>query len=310
VDDARTPYITFDREAWAALRAATPLTLSEDDIVALQGLNEQVSVDEVVEVYLPLSRLLNLFVAAAQQLHQVTDTFLGQPAAKVPYVIGLAGSVAVGKSTTARILQALLSRWPNHPTVDLVTTDGFLFPNAVLDERGLMARKGFPESYDVRRLIQFVADVKAGVPEVRAPIYSHEVYDITDDELVVRQPDVVIIEGLNVLQTPDAQRGSKLFVSDFFDFSIYVDADEPDIVQWYVDRFMTLRETVFRNERSFFRMYADLTEDEAVTMARSIWSGINGPNLVDNILPTRDRATLVLHKGADHRVTEVRLRKL
>jgi type I pantothenate kinase len=310
VDDARSPYITFDREGWAALRAATPLTLTEDDIAALQGINERVSVDEVVEVYLPLSRLLNLFVAAAQQLHQVTDTFLGQPAAKVPYIIGLAGSVAVGKSTTARILQALLSRWPNHPTVDLVTTDGFLFPNAELDARGLMARKGFPESYDVRRLLQFVADVKAGVPEVRAPIYSHEVYDITEEELVVRQPDVVIIEGLNVLQTPDTPRGSRLFVSDFFDFAIYVDADEDDIVQWYVDRFMTLRETVFRNERSFFRMYAELSEDEAIATARSIWSGINGPNLVDNILPTRDRATLVLHKGADHRVTEVRLRKL
>ena len=306
-----SPYITFDRDGWAALRAATPLTLSEHDVADLQGINEQLSLDEVVEVYLPLSRLLNLYVAAAQQLHQVTDTFLGQPAAKVPYVIGIAGSVAVGKSTTARILQALLSRWPNHPVVDLVTTDGFLFPNAELEARGLMGRKGFPESYDVRRLVQFVADVKAGTPEVRAPIYSHEVYDITDEELVVSSPDVVIIEGLNVLQTStDPGRASRLFVSDFFDFSIYVDADEADIVQWYVDRFMTLRETVFRNERSFFRMYAELSEDEAVDMARSIWAGINGPNLIDNILPTRERATLVLHKGADHRVTEVRLRKL
>jgi len=303
----QSPFITFDREGWAALRAATPLTLSEEDVTDLQGINERLSLDEVVDVYLPLSRLLNLYVAAAQQLHQVTDTFLGQPAAKVPYVIGIAGSVAVGKSTTARILQALLSRWPNHPVVDLVTTDGFLFPNAELEARGLMGRKGFPESYDVRRLVQFVADVKAGATEVRAPIYSHEIYDITDEELLLRQPDVVIIEGLNVLQTPTS-RGT--FVSDYFDFSIYVDADEDDIVQWYVDRFMTLRETVFRNERSFFRHYADLSDEEAVSMARSIWAAINGPNLIENILPTRERATLILHKGADHRVAEVRLRKL
>jgi type I pantothenate kinase len=310
VETGLSPYITFDREGWAALRAATPLTLSEDDVADLQGINEQLSLDEVVEVYLPLSRLLNLYVAAAQQLHQVTDTFLGQPAAKVPYVIGIAGSVAVGKSTTARILQALLSRWPNHPTVDLVTTDGFLFPNAELEARGLMSRKGFPESYDVRRLVQFVGDVKAGMAEVRAPIYSHEVYDITDEELVVRSPDVLIVEGLNVLQTPEPGRSSRLFVSDFFDFSIYVDADEADILQWYVERFMTLRDTIFRNERSFFRMYAELSEPDAIETARSIWSGINGPNLTDNILPTRERATLVLHKGGDHRVTEVRLRKL
>src|SRR4051812_40339796 len=229
VESGLSPYISFDRDGWAALRAATPLTLSEEDVADLQGINERLSLDEVVDVYLPLSRLLNLYVAAAQQLHQVTDTFLGQPAAKVPYIIGIAGSVAVGKSTTARILQALLSRWPNHPTVDLVTTDGFLFPNAELEARDLMARKGFPESYDVRRLVEFVADVKAGEAEVRAPIYSHTIYDITDEELVIRQPDVVILEGLNVLQTPEpGQRGSKLFVSDFFDFSIYVDAAEED----------------------------------------------------------------------------------
>ncbi|HYD08994.1 MAG TPA: type I pantothenate kinase [Acidimicrobiales bacterium] len=301
------PYLTFDREDWAALRAATPLTLSEADLDELQGINERISLDEVVEVYLPLSRLMNLYVGAAQQLHQVADTFLGQPGSKAPYVIGVAGSVAVGKSTTARILQALLSRWPNHPVVDLVTTDGFLFPNAELDARGLMARKGFPESYDVRRLVQFVSDVKSGVPEVRAPVYSHEVYDITGEELVVRSPDVLILEGLNVLQAPSS-RGS--FVSDWFDFSIYVDADEDHIVQWYVERFMTLRETVFQNERSFFRHYAALSDDEAVETAKSIWYSINGPNLTENILPTRDRASLVLKKGADHGVAEVKLRKL
>jgi type I pantothenate kinase len=309
VDDARSPYITFDREGWAALRAATPLTLTEDDIAALQGINERVSVDEVVEVYLPLSRLLNLFVAAAQQLHQVTDTFLGQPAAKVPYIIGLAGSVAVGKSTTARILQALLSRWPNHPTVDLVTTDGFLFPNAELDARGLMARKGFPESYDVRRLLQFVADVKAGVPEVRAPIYSHEVYDITEEELVVRQPDVVIIEGLNVLQTPDTPRGSRLFVSDFFDFAIYVDADEASLEDWYVQRFLALRDTAFRRPESYFHRFSLLTEPEAIAMAHTIWREINYVNLKHNIEGTRERATVILRKGPAHAVEEVRLRR-
>ena len=305
-------YLQLDRNEWAELRAATPLTLSEADLADLRGINERISLDEVADAYLPLSRLLNLYVATAQSLHRVTDTFLGKPAAKVPYIIGIAGSVAVGKSTSARILQALLSRWPDHPRVDLVTTDGFLHPNRVLEERGLMARKGFPESYDQRALVQFLADVKAGVAEVSAPVYSHEAYDILPDErLTVRQPDVVILEGLNVLQTGDgsAERATA-FVSDFFDFSIYVDADERDIEQWYVERFLTLRQTVFRKEHSFFRRFADLTDDEAVGTARQIWADINGRNLRENILPTRERATLILEKGPDHGVRSVRLRRL
>lgn len=304
-------YITFDRGTWADLRAATPLTLDEPELEALRGINEKLDLAEVSDIYLPLSRLLNLHVAATQQLAEVRDTFLGSPRAPVPYVIGLAGSVAVGKSTTARLLQALLSRWPNHPRVDLVTTDGFLHPNAELEARGIMHRKGFPESYDQGALLQFLIDVKSGADEVRAPVYSHTVYDIVADEhLTVSQPDVLIIEGLNVLQTRPADgRHSSVFVSDYFDFSIYVDADEDHIEQWYVDRFLTLRETVFQNPESFFRRYGDFTTDEAVAEAQGIWRAINGPNLADNIAPTRARADLILHKGADHGVEEVRLRK-
>jgi type I pantothenate kinase len=302
---ADSPYLTFAREEWAQLRAATPLTLAEDDLDELRGINDRLDLDEVVDVYLPLSRLLNLRVAATQSLSRVTDTFLGTPPGRVPFVIGIAGSVAVGKSTTARILQALLSRWPDHPAVDLVTTDGFLHPNAVLEERGIMTRKGFPESYDTRRLVEFMSAVKAGSPSVAAPVYSHELYDVVPgEEQVVRRPDVVIVEGVNVLQT-----GAAISVSDFFDFSIYVDADEDDILRWYVERFQALRGTVFRSERSFFRHFAGLDEQEADSVATSIWREINGRNLVENILPTRERAGLVLHKGADHRVTEVRLRR-
>jgi type I pantothenate kinase len=308
-----SPYVTFSREEWARLRAATPLTLTDEDLVALRGLNESVSLDEVAEVYLPLSRLLNLYVAAAQGLHHVTDTFLGKPAMPVPYIIGVAGSVAVGKSTFARVLRALLARWAHHPEVALVTTDGFLYPNRVLEERGLMNRKGFPESYDLRRLMRFMAELKSGAGEVRAPVYSHLVYDIVSgEETVVRRPDIVLVEGLNVLQTPDGarRRSIRTFVSDFFDFSIYLDAEEEDVEAWYVARFITLRDTAFKDPRSYFRRYADLSTEEAIATAKRIWAEINGINLRENIRPTRDRARLVLHKGRDHSVRQVRLRKI
>jgi type I pantothenate kinase len=305
-----SPYLRFSRAEWAGLRASTPLPLTESDLATLRGINEEISLDEVAGIYLPLSRLLNLYVSAIQSLHKATDTFLGHLPAKVPYIIGIAGSVAVGKSTMARILQALLSRWPDHPKIGLITTDGFLYPTAVLEKRGLMNRKGFPESYDQGRLVRFLTEIKSGKHEVSAPVYSHLIYDIVAGAVqTVRQPDVLIVEGLNVLQSKPS-RGSRIFVSDFFDFSIYIDADEQVIENWYVARFLKLRETVFRNPDSYFNRYANLTLEEATAKAHSIWHEINGPNLRDNIQPTRERAQLILRKGADHAVEEVRLRKL
>jgi type I pantothenate kinase len=301
-------YERFDRAAWAALRAQTPLTLRSKDLEALRGVVERIDLDEVATAYLPLARLLNLYVLATQQLHRVSSTFLGTVAPRTPYVVGIAGSVAVGKSTLARILQALLAQWPDHPRVELVTTDGFLHPNAELERRGLMHRKGFPESYDTRRLVEFVRAVKAGEPEVDAPVYSHVVYDVLPDRLVaVHRPDILILEGLNVLQVGTE---ATEYVSDYFDFSIYLDADEAHIEDWYVERFLALRRTVFQDPDSFFRHFAALSEAEAIETARGIWREINGRNLRENIEPTRGRASLVLHKGADHRISHVHLRRL
>ena len=308
-DPAWRAYRTFERAEWSALRAATPLPLRAEELAELRSVNDRLDLAEVTEVYLPLSRLLNLRVAATQGLHRATDAFLGRPAQRVPFIIGLGGSVAVGKSTTARVLQALLARWPDHPRVDLVTTDGFLLPNAELAARGIMERKGFPESYDVHRLMAFLEAVKRGEPEVRAPVYSHVVYDVVaGEELVLREPDIVILEGLNVLQTGAGAGHEARFVSDWFDLSIYVDAEEADIERWYVERFYALRETAFNDETSFFRHFADLGDDELEATARGIWASINGPNLRENILPSRARADVILVKGADHEVRSVRLR--
>jgi len=301
-------YLTFDRDEWAHLRAATPLTLRQSDLESLQGINEQIDLDEVAAIYLPLSRLLNLYISAVQDLQRVSSTFLGSMAPKVPYIVGVAGSVAVGKSTFARILQALLARWPNHPKVDLITTDGFLYPNAVLAERDLMDRKGFPESYDTRALLSFLRAVKSGEARVSAPVYDHTVYNIVEGaSVVVEQPDIIIVEGLNVLQTG---RDGVEFVSDYFDFSIYVDAEEANIEEWYVQRFFALRGSVFQNPDSFFRHFAGLSDADTEATARHIWSTINGRNLCENILPTKERASLILHKQRDHRVSQVQLRKL
>lgn len=308
-----SPYVELSRTQWKRRRAETPLTLNETDLARLRGVNEPISLREVTDIYLPLSRLLNFHVAAVQDLHRSTGRFLNHRAPKVPYIIGIAGSVAVGKSTSARVLQALLARWPGHPRVDLVTTDGFLYPNRILEQRGLMQRKGFPESYDLRKLIRFLAEVKSGKATVSAPVYSHLTYDVQRGrKQVVRQPDILILEGLTVLHTGTAQpgRGPQVFVSDFFDFSIYIDAEETHIRQWFVERFLTFRETAFRDPKSYFRKFSELSVPEARRMALRVWREINGPNLRENVLPTRTRADLVLRKGPDHRVERVWLRRL
>jgi type I pantothenate kinase len=308
-----TPYAEFDRATWSRLRASTPLTLTEDDLERLSGIGDPIDLREVEQVYLPLSRLIGLYVAGVEGLHAATSTFLGEAPERTPFVLGIAGSVAVGKSTTARILRELLSRWPGTPRVELVTTDGFLLPNAELERRGLLQRKGFPESYDRRALLRFVIDVKSGVPEVPAPVYSHLSYDIVPGaSVVVQQPDVLLVEGLNVLQParPGVDGRQGVAVSDFFDFSLYVDARTDDVRSWYVQRFLRLRETAFSRPESYFHRYASLSDDEAVNTAEHIWTTINELNLVENILPTRPRATLVLTKGPDHGVQRIRLRKL
>ena len=305
-----SPYHRFTRAQWASLRADTPLTLSVDDIAKLQSLNDPISVEEVAAIYLPLSRLLALYVAATQGLFKATQRFLGAGDIKVPYIIGVAGSVAAGKSTSARVLRALLSRWPNTPKVDLVTTDGFLYSNAVLEAHGLMDKKGFPESYDGGALVRFLSDVKAGHPHVAAPVYSHLEYDVVPGACArVDRPDILIVEGLNVL-LPNRLGKETPFVSDFFDFSIYLHASERDLERWYITRFMRLRRTAFRDPKSYFRRYADLSDAEAEATARDIWRRINLRNLRENVLPTKARASLVLTKGRSHRIEAVALRKL
>ena len=307
-----TPYLQFNRKQWAALRDTVPLTLTAEEIIKLKGINEDLSLDEVAEIYLPLSRLLNFYISSNLRRQAVLEQFLGTNGQRIPYVIGIAGSVAVGKSTTARVLQALLSRWPEHRSVELVTTDGFLFPNRVLKERDLMKKKGFPESYDMRSLVNFVSEVKSGTKEVSAPVYSHLIYDvIPDNRKVISQPDILILEGLNVLQSGrDYQHAAHhVFVSDFVDFSIYVDAPEDLLKTWYINRFLKFRQGAFSDPDSYFHHYAKLTEEEAVQIATQIWIEINGLNLKENILPTRERASLILSKSANHAVGDIRLRK-
>ncbi|PMH37140.1 type I pantothenate kinase [Vibrio sp. 10N.286.49.B3] len=306
-----SPFMSFDRTQWAELRNSVPMTLSESDLLELQGINENLTIEEAVEIYLPLSRLLNLYVAARQNRNTVLDRFLSQSDHAPPFIIGIAGSVAVGKSTTARLLKALLSRWENHPKVELITTDGFLYPNEELESRGIMSKKGFPESYDTKRLVKFISDVKVCKRHVTAPVYSHLTYNITKEEKVVDLPDVLIIEGLNVLQNNNRTQNEehRVFISDFLDFSIYVDANKTLIEKWYIDRFMKFRQGAFKKPGSYFSHYTQLSAHEAETKAHNIWSTINGVNLTQNILPTKDRAQLILRKGDNHSVEEVLLRK-
>jgi type I pantothenate kinase len=308
-----SPYREFDRGEWAKLRADTPMTLVERDLEQLSGLMDDLSLDEIEQIYLPMSRLLNLYVQAAQELHSVSSRFLHRRDQRVPFIIGIAGSVAVGKSTTARVLRALLARWRDHPRVDLITTDGFLFPNAELERRGIMNRKGFPESFDTHRLLNFLGDVKSGAQLVEAPVYSHFHYDVLPGQkTIIERPDILIVEGLNVLQPARMPRDGDAvpFVSDFFDFSLYIDADAKVIEEWYVARFLKLRGTAFRDPGAYFHRYASLSNEQAVDRALEIWQTINLRNLDENIIPTRRRARLILRKGRDHRVETVALRKL
>ena len=304
-----TPFLSFDRQRWAELRKSVPLTLTEQDLKPLLGINEELSIDEVRTIYLPLVRLINYYIDENIRRQNVLRRFLGEKSTNVPYIISIAGSVAVGKSTSARILQSLLSHWPKQRKVDLITTDGFLHPLAYLQEHNLLHKKGFPISYNTPQLIRFLADIKSGKPNVTAPIYSHLTYDIIPDQFnVIDQPDILILEGLNVLQ-PNRNQANELFVSDFVDFSIYVDAEEDLLKEWYIHRFLKFRQSAFSHPNSYFKHYANLSEQEAVTTAGKIWDEINGLNLKENILPTRERADLILKKGANHEVELVTLRK-
>ena len=307
------PYHRFTRAEWSRFRDGELMTLDADDIRRLRTLNDPISLEEAEEVYLPLARLLSFYVEATQGLHRASTRFLGTEDRKVPYIIGVAGSVAVGKSTTARILRALLQRWKTSPKVDLVTTDGFLFPNAELEKRGIMDRKGFPESYDRSRFINFLADIKSGKANVTVPVYSHLIYDVlAGEEVVIDRPDILIVEGLNILQPGELPRDGKpiLFASDFLDFSIYIDADETDLRAWFMERFFRLRETAFTDPKSFFKRFAEMSEDEARNFGIWVWETINLPNLVDNIVPTRSRADLILRKGRSHAIEDVELRRV
>lgn len=309
--DSLTPYLSFDRQQWAKRRDCVPMTLTEQDLSQLRGINEHLTLNEVEQIYLPLSRLLNLHVKTRNGRTQILEAFLDHQTPKIPYIVGIAGSVAVGKSTTARLLKTLLERWPEHPKVELITTDGFLFPNQVLSERDLMKKKGFPESYDIRKLVQFVSDIKSGKTYVQAPTYSHLVYDITPEIKTINAPDILIIEGLNVLQSgmdyPHAPH--RVFISDFLDFSIYVDAEPQHLKRWYTERFMAFRQGAFLDPNAYFHHYTKLDEAEAAQVAEKIWEEINAVNLQRNILPTRERAGLILHKGKDHQIDTIRVRK-